>query len=89
MPSNWAHVHLLLNHIPPLGVIFGLVWLVIAARRSHCSVHADAVLEAGPKNTAFLRCLGGVGALWKKLWKSAGLGLASRNRSPRKGPGRN
>ena len=33
MPSNWAPVHLLLNHIPPLGVIFGLVWLVIAALR--------------------------------------------------------
>jgi len=33
MPSNWAHVHLLLNHIPTLGVVFGLVWLVIAALR--------------------------------------------------------
>ena len=33
MPSNWAHVHLLLNHIPSLGVIFGLLWLGIAMLR--------------------------------------------------------
>ena len=33
MPSNWAHVHLLLNHVPSLGVIFGLLWLGIAVLR--------------------------------------------------------
>ena len=31
MPSNWAHVHLLLNHIPLLGVFFGLVLLAAAS----------------------------------------------------------
>ena len=35
MPSNWAHVHLLLNHIPPLGAIFGLVWLAIAVQKKN------------------------------------------------------
>lgn len=32
---NWAHVHLLINHIPVLGVGFGiLLWLIGMARRS-------------------------------------------------------
>jgi len=28
---NWAHVHLLLNHVPVLGTIFGVVLLAVCA----------------------------------------------------------
>jgi hypothetical protein len=41
---NLAHVHLLLNHLPPLGVLFG--WLLLSAailRRSRDLVHASLV----------------------------------------------
>jgi len=32
MPTNWAEIHLLVNHIPELGTIFGLVLLAVAMK---------------------------------------------------------
>ena len=41
---NLAHVHLLLNHLPPLGVLFGFLLLAAAvARKSGELVRASLV----------------------------------------------
>jgi hypothetical protein len=32
---NWAELHLLLNHIPPIGLVIGIVLLVVAAIRKN------------------------------------------------------
>jgi len=45
---NLAHLHILLNHIPVLGVALGLVVLAGAAVRHHEVATSPVVLEAIP-----------------------------------------
>jgi len=40
---NWAHVHLLLNHVPVLGTVFGLTLLGWAMLRRNSSVQRVAL----------------------------------------------
>lgn len=40
---NWAHLHLLLNHIPVLGTLFGLALLVWGAFRHNDSIQRAAL----------------------------------------------
>ena len=32
---NWAHIHLLLNHIPVMGILFGVILLLIGMVKKH------------------------------------------------------
>lgn len=40
---NWAHMHLMLNHVPVLGTVFGLVLLAWATIRRSDAVHRVAL----------------------------------------------
>ncbi|MBI4459521.1 MAG: hypothetical protein HY648_05635 [Acidobacteria bacterium] len=44
MPVNWAHVHLLLNHVPVNGVVFGLVILAAALLRKSAGLTKTALI---------------------------------------------
>jgi uncharacterized membrane protein len=40
---NWPHIHLLLNHVPVLGVLFGLILAVVAFWLNHAELKKIAL----------------------------------------------
>ena len=70
---HWAHVHLLVNHIPVFGTLFSLLLLAEALWKGTEELKRGMAGESratAAHSASYCESFGCTGALWKFLWKT-------------------